>query len=384
MRTMQRWSWLTVVAGILMVSATSLATAQDKSGAAPLDRKVLDQRVNELLREIINTGADLYNGVPQRRIGANPEACFHLYQGALLTLWPIIDHRPGLQKEIESALAEANRNPDPRQRAFALRNVIDHIRSEVNPGARNVASLWDRLGGDANVKKVVDDFVAAAASDPKVNFLRDGKFKDVDVANLKRLLVEQISAVSGGPYKYNGRGMKEVHQGMGITDAEFDAIVGDLKNALEKNGAQPQDVATVLKVIGGTRGDIVETKTTATLWDRLGGVANVRKVVDDFVAAAATDPKVNFFRDGKFKDLDVPNLKRLLVDLVSEVSGGPYKYSGRSMKDSHKGMGITNVEFDTLAGHLKNALEKNGAQPEDVNTVLKVIGGTRDDIVEKK
>ncbi len=384
MRTTQRWWQFSLVASILVVSAGSVATAQDKSAAAPLDRKVLDQRVYDLLRDIINTGADLYNGVPQRGLGANPQACYHLYQGSLTTLWPLLDHRPNLQKAIESGLSEAERSPDMRRRAFALRNVIDNIRAEVNPSPKTTVSLWERLGGEPNVRKVVDDFVEAAAADPKVNFLRDGKFKDLDVANLKRLLVEQISAVSGGPFKYTGRDMKEVHKGMGITDDEFNATAGHLKNALEKNGARPEDVATVLKVIGGTRGDIVEAKGTASLWNRLGGEANVKKVVDDFVAAAAGDPKVNFFRDGKFKDLDVANLKRLLVEQISAVSGGPFKYTGRDMKEVHKGMGITDDEFNALAGHLKDALEKNGAQPEDVATVLKVIGGTRDDIVEKK
>src|SRR5437870_4005153 len=212
MRTMQQWWRLTMVAGVLIVGAGKVAPAQDQSAAAPLDRKVLDQRVYDLLKEIINTGADLYNGVPQRGLGSNPQACYHLYQGALITLAPLLDHRPSLQRTIGSALAEAERNPDMRRRAFALRNVIDNIRAEVNPGSRAVAGLlWERLGGDTNVKKVVDDFVAAAATDPKVNFLRDGKFKDLDVGNLKRLLVELISEVSGGPYKYTGRSMKEVH-----------------------------------------------------------------------------------------------------------------------------------------------------------------------------
>jgi hemoglobin len=259
MRTAQRW-WLTVLVAGTLVAVGGRAAAQDSAGSAPLDRKALDQRVFEVLREIINTGADLFNGVPQRGLAANPAACYHLYQGALITLRPLIDHRPDLQRSIDSALTEAERNPDIRRRAFALRSTIDRIRADVNPGSRTVAgpSLWERLGGEPNVARVVDDFVAAAAPDPAVNFLRDGKFKDLDVPRLKRLLIEQISSVSGGPFKYTGRGMKEVHQGMGITDAEFNALAGHLKAALEKNGAQPEDIATVLKVIGGTRGDIVE------------------------------------------------------------------------------------------------------------------------------
>ena len=108
MRTMQQWWRLTMVAGVLIVGAGKVAPAQDQSAAAPLDRKVLDQRVYDLLKEIINTGADLYNGVPQRGLGSNPQACYHLYQGALITLAPLLDHRPSLQRTIGSALAEAD------------------------------------------------------------------------------------------------------------------------------------------------------------------------------------------------------------------------------------------------------------------------------------
>ena len=54
---------------------------------------------------------------------------------------------------------------------------MDAIRASVAPQTA-AASLWNRLGGEANVKRVVDDFVALAAADPKVNFFRAGAFKD--------------------------------------------------------------------------------------------------------------------------------------------------------------------------------------------------------------
>jgi hemoglobin len=53
------------------------------------------------------------------------------------------------------------------------------------------------------------------------------------------------------------------------------------------------------------------------------------------------------------------------------------------MKSAHKGMKITDAEFDAFAEHLKKALEKNGAAPDDVKTVMGVAESTRKDIVEK-
>jgi hemoglobin len=249
---------------------------------------------------------------------------------------------------------------------------------------------------------VVDDFVASAGPDPKVNFLRNGTYK-LDAAGaalLKRRLVEFVSAATGGPLEYKGKDMKTAHLGMAITDAEFNALAGHLKAALEKNGAKPDDVNAVLLAVGGTRKDIVETKAdapkpaepvvpkpsgTATLWDKLGGEKNVRKVVDDLFASAGADPKVNFFRDKDFRPTaeEVATLKKKVIEFFSAATGGPLKYNGKDMKSAHKGMKITDAEFDAFAGHLQKALEKNGAAPEDVKTVMDAVGGTRKDIVEK-
>src|SRR5207244_3864765 len=108
-----------------------------------------------------------------------------------------------------------------------------------------------------------------------------------------------------------------------------------------------------------TRKDIVEKKETGTpkettLWERLGGEDNVKKVIDDVVAAAAKDPKVDFFRSNKFTldEQGVGKLKKRLVEFVSTATGGPLKYEGKSMKEVHKGMAITDAEFNALAGHL--------------------------------
>ena len=56
-------------------------------------------------------------------------------------------------------------------------------------------SLFDRLGGSAAITAVVDDFVARCAGDGRIN----GKFARTDIPRLKTMLVEQVSAASGGP-----------------------------------------------------------------------------------------------------------------------------------------------------------------------------------------
>jgi hypothetical protein len=79
---------------------------------------------------------------------------------------------------------------------------------------------------------------------------------------MKRELVEQVSQATGGPLKYKGPDMKEVHRNMGITDAQFDAVAADLKKALDKNKVAESDAKIILGAFGTYRKDIVQPKKT--------------------------------------------------------------------------------------------------------------------------
>ena len=121
-------------------------------------------------------------------------------------------------------------------------------------------SLYERLGGEPAITAVVEDFVGRAAGDPKVNFFRDGEYKGLDVARLKQLLVEFIGKATGGPQEYTGRNMKQTHQGMKITNAEFDALAADLAASLDKFNVPAKEKNELLTIVGTTRKDIVEAK----------------------------------------------------------------------------------------------------------------------------
>ena len=120
-------------------------------------------------------------------------------------------------------------------------------------------ALYQSLGGKKAITAVVDLFVGNCAMDPKIS-----SFFKADVADPKKLahfkmeLVNQICNAAGGPCKYTGKSMKEAHMGMGITKADFDALVGDLVAALDKAGVKPADKNALLGVLGPMSSDIVE------------------------------------------------------------------------------------------------------------------------------
>ena len=121
-------------------------------------------------------------------------------------------------------------------------------------------SLYDRLGGEGAVTAVVEDFVGRAAVDSRIN----GKFARTDVPRLKAMLVEQVSAASGGPGPYTGRGMRETHDGMGVTAGEFDALVGDLVATLNRFNVPDAEQQELLGILGPLRSDIVEVESAET------------------------------------------------------------------------------------------------------------------------
>ncbi len=115
----------------------------------------------------------------------------------------------------------------------------------------------------------------------------------------------------------------------------------------------------------------------ASLFDRLGGQDAITAVVDDFVGRCASDGRIN----GKFARSDIPRVKRMLVDQVCEASGGPRTYTGRNMKETHFGMGVTAGEFDALVEDLVASLNFNVGETEQ-GELLGVLGPMKGDIVE--
>jgi hemoglobin len=116
----------------------------------------------------------------------------------------------------------------------------------------------------------------------------------------------------------------------------------------------------------------------ASLYERLGGLEAIESVVEAFVARCASDERIN----RKFERTDIPRLKKMLVDQVCEATGGPCTYSGRDMKETHTGMGVTAGEFDALVEDLVATLDELGVPDAEQQELLGTLAPMRDDIVE--
>ena len=116
----------------------------------------------------------------------------------------------------------------------------------------------------------------------------------------------------------------------------------------------------------------------SSLYERLGGINAITAVVENFRDRVAGDTRIN----QKFAQTDLGRLRKMLIDQVCEAAGGPCRYTGRSMKDAHKGMKVTSGEFDALVQDLVATLNQFKVGKKEQDEVLGVLGPLKTDIVE--
>ena len=122
-------------------------------------------------------------------------------------------------------------------------------------------SLYDRLGGLLPISVVVSDFIEAVVPDaflnknPAINASR----ARVPQAYLKYQVTTLVCQATGGPCQYTGRGMKESHEGLNITQPEWDRMVTIFKEVLAKHSVPAKESQELLDIIDSTKADIVVT-----------------------------------------------------------------------------------------------------------------------------
>jgi hemoglobin len=119
-----------------------------------------------------------------------------------------------------------------------------------------------------------------------------------------------------------------------------------------------------------------------SLYERLGGYDAIAAVTDDFIGRLATDPTEGRFFVGHGDD-SKQRIRQHIVDQLCQVTGGPCVYKGRDMKTTHKGLGITQADWDISVKHLVATLDKFKVPEKEKNEVLTAISGLKDQIVEK-
>lgn len=123
-------------------------------------------------------------------------------------------------------------------------------------------------------------------------------------------------------------------------------------------------------------------KKEPTLYGRLGGYDAIAAVTDDFLGRLATDKSLGRFFVG-FSTDSQKKIRQHIVNFLCLATGGPCAYTGRDMKTTHAGIGISEAEWDASVVHLTATLDKFKVPAKEKGEVLTAIGGLKKDIVEK-
>ncbi len=117
-------------------------------------------------------------------------------------------------------------------------------------------SIYDRIGGAGAVRAAVDDFYARVLADPRLAPF----FSGTDLNRLKAHQRAFIAAAIGGPEVFSGRDMAAAHAGLGIADADFDAVVGHLAGTLSGLGVPADITGQIGSALAPLRPDIVTAR----------------------------------------------------------------------------------------------------------------------------
>ena len=122
---------------------------------------------------------------------------------------------------------------------------------------------------------------------------------------------------------------------------------------------------------------------TTSLYERLGGVYAIAAVVDVFIDRIMACPVLNANKlvDEAHHRVPPAGFKYLVTEMVCMATGGPQRYTGKAMKDSHDHLKITAAEWDTFAGHFKAVLDSFKVPEREQKELFEIVGTTRGDIV---
>ncbi|HEU4432764.1 MAG TPA: group 1 truncated hemoglobin [Pyrinomonadaceae bacterium] len=141
-------------------------------------------------------------------------------------------------------------------------------------------------------------------------------------------------------------------------------------------------VGLVLSLLLTMSATAIAATQEKSLYERVGGYNALAAVVDDFIVRLVSDKQFEKFFIGQSTD-SKKRIRQHILDQFCAATGGPCVYTGREMKTSHAGLGITNAEWEAAAKHLVASLDRFKVPEKEKGEILAFVTGLKKDIVEK-
>ncbi len=129
-----------------------------------------------------------------------------------------------------------------------------------------------------------------------------------------------------------------------------------------------------------------QQQTQPTLYERIGGIYSIATVVDDFIDRVMNDARLNANPAVNEAHHRVPpaGFKYLVTEMVGMATGGPQKYTGRPMRESHEQMNITPKEWEAFMDDFQQTLDKFNVPAAEQAELKAIVNSTYGDIVVGK
>jgi len=125
-----------------------------------------------------------------------------------------------------------------------------------------------------------------------------------------------------------------------------------------------------------------EDTNEISLYRRLGGYDAIAAIIGDLFQRLKEDPL--FVRFGSGRSLDSKaRVQQLTVEQICALAGGPCLYLGRDMRSSHRGLGITEAEWQANKEHAAYVLQQHGILEPERGEFLELFERYRAEIVEE-
>ena len=120
-----------------------------------------------------------------------------------------------------------------------------------------------------------------------------------------------------------------------------------------------------------------------SLYDRLGGVYNIAAVVDDLIDRVMSDARLNANPrvDEAHHRVSAAGFKYYVTEMVCWAAGGPQRYSGRTMGDSHRHLMITDDEWGAFMDDVRTSLDRFAVPQPEQEELRAIVESTREAIV---
>ena len=120
---------------------------------------------------------------------------------------------------------------------------------------------------------------------------------------------------------------------------------------------------------------------TKALYERLGGYDAIAAVANDLLPRLQTDPQLGRFWAHRSAD-GIQREKQLLIDYLCHCAGGPVYYRGRDMGLAHRGMRISESDWNVFLGHAAGTLAKFKVPEAEQSEVVAFVQSLKKEIVE--